>query len=303
MLASSSGQQLLLCCPQRPLPSNLPPPGHAVYASDHSSAMPGQLASSAGGQHRLIDTSIYQSVFLSHRHRSLRGLCCRLAVFRAFEKSGEDMKVGCTNKALGGKHESFSDMLTAMEHSIFCLVLPGDSPSVRRLSEVFLAGAPLQAAGWQQSCPELQQGLSCQDAGLTVWQPAVSPAKAMSGGLLPAGCIPVFVGAPWAAMPLANAVDYGSVALFFNMTGPTPWLKKEDAWKMEVPEQPLPWMHQTPLNIIQVHLMAVPVPHCLCLPANARQRQKQSEDPFCSHSSVPVPGPSMDPSMDWCSAC
>ena len=29
-----------------------------------------------------------------------------------------------------------------MEHSVFCLALAGDSPSTRRLSEIFLAGVP-----------------------------------------------------------------------------------------------------------------------------------------------------------------
>ena len=39
-----------------------------------------------------------------------------------------------------------------------------------------------------------------------------------------AGAIPVFVGPPFHVMPFASLIDYQSVALIFNITGPRPWL-------------------------------------------------------------------------------
>ena len=62
------------------------------------------------------------------------------------EERPPDVRVRCTNRELGGQHHSFSSMLAHMERSIFCLALAGDSPSTRRLSEIFLAGAPLALA-------------------------------------------------------------------------------------------------------------------------------------------------------------
>ena len=51
-----------------------------------------------------------------------------------------DLAVQCSDEP-GGVHHAFEHMLAAMDHSKFCLVLPGDSASTRRLSEIFLAGA------------------------------------------------------------------------------------------------------------------------------------------------------------------
>ncbi|KAK9805837.1 hypothetical protein WJX73_006156 [Symbiochloris irregularis] len=48
--------------------------------------------------------------------------------------------LGCSDGHLGGVHKAFEDMLHGMEHSNFCLALPGDSQSTRRLSEMFMAG-------------------------------------------------------------------------------------------------------------------------------------------------------------------
>ena len=73
-------------------------------------------------------------------------MLCRYRVFQAINAtSGADptVDVHCSEKELGGRHEGFEGMLSNMEHSEFCLVLPGDSQSTRRLSEIFLAGAQL----------------------------------------------------------------------------------------------------------------------------------------------------------------
>lgn len=59
---------------------------------------------------------------------------------KALEDQGEDVDVRCSNGDGVGGNIAFRDMLHATEHSIFALALPGDSPSSRRLSEIFLAG-------------------------------------------------------------------------------------------------------------------------------------------------------------------
>lgn len=64
----------------------------------------------------------------------------RLAVTQALHGLAADIDVQCSNPGLGGSHEPFQTMLNKMEHSQFCLALPGDSPSTRRLSEIFMAG-------------------------------------------------------------------------------------------------------------------------------------------------------------------
>ena len=69
---------------------------------------------------------------------------CRLAVFQALHGQAPDIDVRCSNQGLGGTHEPFQAMMRKMEHSQFCLALPGDSPSTRRLSEIFMAGASFQ---------------------------------------------------------------------------------------------------------------------------------------------------------------
>ena len=62
-------------------------------------------------------------------------------------------------------------VLEIMQTAMFCLVLPGDSASSRRTSEIFMSG-----------------------------------------------CIPVFIGPPYATMPFGDAVDYKAAAYFFNIT-------------------------------------------------------------------------------------
>ena len=57
-----------------------------------------------------------------------------------------------------------------MRRSVFCFLLPGDTPSSRRLSDIIIAG-----------------------------------------------CIPVFLGAPYHAMPFADEIAYADFALFFRL--------------------------------------------------------------------------------------
>ena len=96
---------------------------------------------------------------------------------QALKTAGKDVDVSCTESELGHDHSSFEEMLDKMERSIFCLVIPGDAQSTRRLSEIFMAG-----------------------------------------------CIPVFVGPPYNAMPLAGDIQYKSVGIFFNISAYSTWL-------------------------------------------------------------------------------
>ena len=75
----------------------------------------------------------------------------RTAVWEALHGVAKDVEVECTNPEKGGKHVSFKDMLHKMEHTVFCLALAGDSPSTRRLSEIFMAGVALWGClhGWR----------------------------------------------------------------------------------------------------------------------------------------------------------
>ena len=205
-------------------------------------------------------------------------------MFEAFgtAKGALDVRVKCTNAELGGKHQSFKEMLGHMEHSVFCLALPGDSPSTRRLSEIFLAGAAWAqglsapaAATMHRAVPRARPAWPAMAVAAEEWRRhgclshlahllcVPRPHRRMSCGRAPAahaqphprcaraGCVPVFIGPPWNALPLGHVVDYGDVALFFNITGPTPWVAPSDRWKLEVPEQPPAWQQQTPLTFIQ----------------------------------------------------
>lgn len=47
--------------------------------------------------------------------------------------------------------------------------------------------------------------------------------------LFGAGCIPVFVGPPFHAMPFARHVDYAASSVFINLTDTRKWFGKEKA--------------------------------------------------------------------------
>ena len=65
---------------------------------------------------------------------------------------------------------SYPQVMLEMRRTVFCFLLPGDTASSRRLSDIMMAG-----------------------------------------------CIPVFLGAPWHAMPFAGEVHYKDFALFFQL--------------------------------------------------------------------------------------
>ena len=66
----------------------------------------------------------------------------RYQTVMALKDQGKDVYVYCSEPEFGASstHEKFTDMLDKMERSVFCLVLPGDAQSTRRLSEIFMAG-------------------------------------------------------------------------------------------------------------------------------------------------------------------
>lgn len=59
------------------------------------------------------------------------------ATLEGLQVSGID--VSCTNAEYGGKYDTFESVFECMSTSRFCLALPGDSASTRRLSEIMLA--------------------------------------------------------------------------------------------------------------------------------------------------------------------
>ena len=90
-----------------------------------------------------------------------------LGAFRCLWGLAESQKNSCHADMLSVRLQ----VLDTMQTSTFCLVLPGDSASSRRTSEIFMSG-----------------------------------------------CIPVFVGPPYATMPFGDAVDYKATSYFFNVT-------------------------------------------------------------------------------------
>ncbi len=61
--------------------------------------------------------------------------------FQVKEVGGvRDTEIECSDPTLGGSHEPYAVAFDKMRRSVFCLVLPGDAQSTRRLSEIFLAG-------------------------------------------------------------------------------------------------------------------------------------------------------------------
>ncbi len=68
----------------------------------------------------------------------------------------DDVDVACTNPELGGAFDPFNRMFQRMSQSRFCLALPGDSASTRRLSEIMLANCiPVFAGPPYHSMPFL----------------------------------------------------------------------------------------------------------------------------------------------------
>jgi hypothetical protein len=137
-----------------------------------------------------------------------------------------------------------------MRDATFCLSMPGDSASTRRLSETIMAG-----------------------------------------------CIPVFLGPPYASMPLADDVKYREFGVFFNITDYSGWLADRMEWEVHPSVRPYhvlnPW---TWLPEVRVDDIAIPVQNVSAIMGHLRympraeverklaalavERQKFSFQPF-----------------------
>ena len=91
-------------------------------------------------------------------------------------------QVECTDAEYGMQHETFQDMLAGMQNSTFCLGLPGDAASVRRLSEMFMAGCIPVFAGPPYATMPLPADVDYRAVGLFYniaqyhsWQTQVLP--------------------------------------------------------------------------------------------------------------------------------
>ena len=101
---------------------------------------------------------------------------------QALKNSGEDVDVTCTESELGSSHSSFEAMLNKMEHTVFCLIIPGDAQSTRRLSEIFLAGCIPVFMGPPYHTMPLAEDINYKSTGIffnisaySSWLPEVSP--------------------------------------------------------------------------------------------------------------------------------
>lgn len=110
--------------------------------------------------------------------------------------------------------------------TLFCLVLPGDSASAMRNSEIFTACLPDSASLHQLdgSMTALRTYVQVMDRMMSTLFCLVLPGDSASARrtseIFMAGCIPVFLGPPYGSMPLAEegGIDYKASSLFFNVT-------------------------------------------------------------------------------------
>ena len=58
----------------------------------------------------------------------------------ALQGRGEDVQVQCTSRADNAGAVKVQQLMLQLEHSIFALAVPGEDPSTRLLSDIFLAG-------------------------------------------------------------------------------------------------------------------------------------------------------------------
>ena len=85
-------------------------------------------------------TLLYSRAQCSHRKTGNAGRSMRWFFSQHVSLNQADVDMECTNHDLGGTHVPFAEMFTSMSHSRFCMALPGDAASTRRLSELMLSG-------------------------------------------------------------------------------------------------------------------------------------------------------------------
>ena len=125
------------------------------------------------------DFELYSECTENH----VRSTCLQV---QALKNSGEDVDVTCTESELGSSHSSFEDMLNKMEHTVFCLIIPGDAQSTRRLSEIFMAGCIPVFLGPPYHTMPLAEDVNYRSIGIffnisaySSWLPEVSPSPVL----------------------------------------------------------------------------------------------------------------------------
>ncbi|BDA47957.1 probable xyloglucan galactosyltransferase GT14 at C-terminar half [Coccomyxa sp. Obi] len=153
--------------------------------------------------------------------------CHHVAI--ALGKAGVDVDVSCTDRQLGGRPLPFRSIMERMRNATFCLSMPGDSASTRRLSETIMAG-----------------------------------------------CIPVFVGPPYASMPMADHVNYREFSVFINISDYSGWLQDKMEWEIHPTIRPYhvlnPW---TWIPDVQVEDIAIKTENVSSIAGHLRYMDKK----------------------------
>ena len=135
-----------------------------------------------------------------------------------------------------------------MRNATFCLSMPGDSASTRRLSETIMAGCipvfigslHLTPASWifiRRSHQTSFTGACSSPKHLDQTEKFAWP-QMLSDALLLAG-------PPYATMPMAEDVDYRAFSVFINITDYSGWLQDRMEWEIHSTIRPYhvlnPW--------------------------------------------------------------
>ena len=108
---------------------------------------------------------------------------------KALANGGQDLDVECSEEELGGSHEEYSLAFHKMERSVFCLVLPGDAQSTRRLTEIFLAGCIPVFLGPPYNTMPFADDVAYRSIGvffnITGYSPWLNTVKAPAASLCP----------------------------------------------------------------------------------------------------------------------
>jgi hypothetical protein len=103
--------------------------------------------------------------------------------------NSSDMNVRCTDKVqpvddldpITGR-QSFASMFDRMRHTVFCPAFVGDSPSTRRLSEIFLAGCipvflgpPYHSMPFSETVPYKELGVFLNISDTAEWMKVAPP--------------------------------------------------------------------------------------------------------------------------------
>jgi len=107
--------------------------------------------------------------------------------------------------------------------------------------------------------------------------------------VIASGCIPVFIGLPWPALPLAPFIDFKAFSLFVRLGNHSAWLKESDlklsekGWDFE----PDPWsaafLFNDKRNIIDVASISLLVDYLRSIPESEVTRFRQVAALYASY--------------------